>query len=59
MTEEKDLTQIQAEEVEEVVVTESIHLTARESSRISRENRRITNEIEKKRKQMPAEYQQA
>lgn len=49
MTEEKDLTQIQAEEVEEVVVTESIHLTARESSRISRENRRITNEIEKKR----------
>ncbi|HOF28855.1 MAG TPA: ABC transporter ATP-binding protein, partial [Anaerolineaceae bacterium] len=36
-------------EAEEFVITESIHLTARESARISRENRRITNEIEKKR----------
>jgi len=49
MTEEKDITQINTSEEEEVRITESIHLTARESSRISRENRRITNEIEKKR----------
>ena len=49
MTEEKDLTQIDTSEEDEVRITESIHLTARESSRISRENRRITNEIEKKR----------
>ena len=56
MTEEKDLTQIDTPEVEEVAITESIHLTARESARISRENRRITNEIEKKRnrKNVPA-----
>ena len=48
MTENKDTTQLEPE-VEEVRITESIHLTARESARISRENRRITNEIEKKR----------
>ena len=56
MTEEKDLTQIDTPEIEEVAITESIHLTARESARISRENRRITNEIEKKRnrKNVPA-----
>ena len=29
MTEEKDLTQIDTPEVEEVAITESIHLTAR------------------------------
>ena len=49
MTEEKDFTQTDIPEAEEFVITESIHLTARESARISRENRRITNEIEKKR----------
>lgn len=56
MTEEKDLTQIDIPGDEEVAITESIHLTARESARISRENRRITNEIEKKRnrKNVPA-----
>jgi len=49
MTEEKDLTQIENAETEEVRITESIHLTARESARISSENRRITNAIEKAR----------
>jgi peptide/nickel transport system ATP-binding protein len=49
MTEEKDLTQIENVETEEVRITESIHLTARESARISSENRRITNAIEKAR----------
>jgi len=49
MTEEKDFTQTDIPEAEEFVITESIHLTARESARISRENRRITNAIEKKR----------
>ncbi len=49
MTEEKDLTQIENTETEEVRITESIHLTARESARISSENRRITNAIEKAR----------
>lgn len=59
MTEEKDLTQIDTVATEEVAVTESIHLTARESARISRENRRITNAIEKKRNRRnvpPSEY---
>ncbi len=59
MTEEKDLNQIDIPEVEEVAITESIHLTARESARISRENRRITNEIEKRRNRRnvsPSEY---
>lgn len=59
MTEEKDLTQIETPEVEEVAITESIHLTARESARISRENRRITNAIEKLRNRKnvpPSEY---
>ncbi|MEN6531887.1 MAG: ABC transporter ATP-binding protein [Anaerolineaceae bacterium] len=59
MTEEKDLTQIDTVATEEVAVTESIHLTARESARISRENRRITNAIEKKRNRKnvpPSEY---
>ncbi len=59
MTEEKDLTQIDTVAAEEVAVTESIHLTARESARISRENRRITNAIEKKRNRRnvpPSEY---
>lgn len=59
MTEEKDLTQIDIAEAEEVLITESIHLTARESARISRENRRITNAIERKRNQKnvsPSEY---
>jgi peptide/nickel transport system ATP-binding protein len=49
MTEEKELQQIDNAEIEEVRITESIHLTARESARISRENRRITNAIEKMR----------
>ena len=49
MTEKKDLTQIENTETEEVRITESIHLTARESARISSENRRITNAIEKAR----------
>ncbi len=59
MTEEKELVQIETPEVEEIQITESIHLTARESARISRENRRITNEIEKKRNRKnvsPSEY---
>ena len=59
MTEEKDLSQIDTAEIEEVRVTESIHLTARESSRISRDNRRITNAIEKMRNRKnvsPSEY---
>ncbi len=49
MTEKKDLTQIENVETEEVRITESIHLSARESARISSENRRITNAIEKAR----------
>jgi len=49
MTEKKDLSQIENVETEEVRITESIHLTARESARISSENRRITNAIEKAR----------
>jgi len=50
MTEEKDLTQYDTTDLEDNQITEKIHLTARESARISRENRRITDEIEKKRK---------
>jgi peptide/nickel transport system ATP-binding protein len=59
MTEEKDLKQIYIDEPEELVITESVHLTARESAQISRENRRITNAIEKKRNRKnvsPSEY---
>ena len=59
MTEEKDLSQIDSVATEEVVVTESIHLTAREAARISRENRRITNALEKRRNRKnvpPSEY---
>ena len=50
MTEEKDLTQYDTTDLEDNVITEKIHLTARESNRISRENRRITDAIEKERK---------
>ena len=50
MTEEKDLSQYDTTDLEDNRVTERIHLTARESSRISRENRRITDAIEKQRK---------
>lgn len=46
MTEKK----LETPQVEEVVeVKESIHLSARESARISRENRRVTNAIERQR----------
>ena len=50
MTEEKDLTQYDTTDLEDNQITERIHLTARESGRISRENRRITDAIEKQRK---------
>jgi peptide/nickel transport system ATP-binding protein len=50
MTEEKDLSQYDTTGLEDNVITEKIHLTARESARISRENRRITDAIEKQRK---------
>ena len=50
MTEEKDLSQYDTTDLEDNVITEKIHLTARESNRISRENRRITDAIEKERK---------
>ena len=50
MTEEKDLTQYDTTDLEDNRVTERIHLTARESARISRENRKITDAIEKQRK---------
>jgi len=59
MTEENELSQIDTVATEEVVVSESIHLTAREAARISRENRRITNAIEKRRNRKnvpPSEY---
>ncbi len=50
MTEEKDLTQYDTTDLEDNQIKEKIHLTARESNRISRENRRITDAIEKQRK---------
>ncbi|HNZ15213.1 MAG TPA: ABC transporter ATP-binding protein, partial [Anaerolineaceae bacterium] len=60
MTDEKiDLKQFDTTEAEEDRVKESIHLSARESARITRENRRITNAIEKHRNRRnvdPSEY---
>jgi peptide/nickel transport system ATP-binding protein len=50
MTEEKDLTQYDTTDLEDNRIKEKIHLTARESNRISRENRRITDAIERQRK---------
>ena len=50
MTEEKDLTQYDTTDLEDNRIKEKIHLTAKESNRISRENRRITDAIEKQRK---------
>lgn len=50
MTEEKDLTKYDTTDLEDNQIKEKIHLTARESNRISRENRRITDAIEKQRK---------
>ena len=44
MTEEKDLTQFDTTDLEDNQITERIHLTPRESARISRENRRITDD---------------
>lgn len=49
MTDEKDLNQFDTTDLEDNVITEKIHLTARESARISRENRKITDAIEKQR----------
>ena len=49
MTDEKDLNQFDTTDLEDNVVTEKIHLTAKESARISRENRKITDAIEKQR----------
>lgn len=59
MAEEKDLSIYETTDAEENRVKESIHLTARESARITRENRRITNAIEKqhnRRNVDPSEY---
>ena len=59
MAEEKDLSIYETTDAEENRVKESIHLTARESARITRENRRITNAIEKQRNRRnvdPSEY---
>lgn len=59
MAEEKDLNVLETTDAEENRVKESIHLTARESARITRENRRITNAIEKQRNRRnvdPSEY---
>ena len=50
MTEEKDLTQYDTTDLEDNRIKEKIHLTAKESNRISRENRRITDAIERQRK---------
>jgi peptide/nickel transport system ATP-binding protein len=49
MTDEKDLSQYDTTDLEDNVITEKVHLTAKESARISRENRRITDAIEKQR----------
>jgi peptide/nickel transport system ATP-binding protein len=60
MTDEKiDLKQFETTEAEEDRVKESIHLSAKESARITRENRRITDAIEKHRNRRnvdPSEY---
>lgn len=59
MAEEKDLKKFDTTDAEENRVKESIHLSARESARITRENRRITNAIEKQRNRRnvdPSEY---
>jgi peptide/nickel transport system ATP-binding protein len=60
MTDEnKDLSIYETTEAEEDRVKESIHLSARESARITRENRRITNQIERRRNRRnvdPSEY---
>ena len=60
MTDEKiDMKQFETTEAEEDRVKESIHLSAKESARITRENRRITNAIEKRRNRRnvdPSEY---
>ncbi|HHX08445.1 MAG TPA: ABC transporter ATP-binding protein [Chloroflexi bacterium] len=50
MTEEKNLSQYDTTDLEDNLIIEKVHLTARESARISRENRRITDAIEKQRK---------
>jgi peptide/nickel transport system ATP-binding protein len=60
MTDENiDLKQFETTEAEEDRVKESIHLSAKESARITRENRRITDAIEKHRNRRnvdPSEY---
>ena len=59
MAEEKDLKVLDTTDAEENRVKENIHLSARESARITRENRRITNAIEKQRNRRnvdPSEY---
>jgi len=60
MTDEKfDMKEFETTEAEEDRVKESIHLSAKESARITRENRRITNAIEKRRNRRnvdPSEY---
>ena len=57
MTDEKNLSQYDTTDQEDNVITERVHLTAKESNRISRENRRITDAIEKQRdrKNVPVE----
>ena len=50
MTEEKDLKQFDTTDLEDNKIVEKIHLSAKESARITRENRRITDAIEKQRK---------
>ncbi len=50
MTEEKNLSKYDTTDLEDNLIIEKVHLTARESARISRENRRITDAIEKQRK---------
>ena len=50
MTEEKDLKQYDTTDLEDNKITEKIHLSSKESARITRENRRITDAIEKQRK---------
>ncbi len=50
MTEEKNLKQYDTTDLEDNQVIEKIHLSAKESARITRENRKITDAIEKQRK---------
>ena len=50
MTEENNLKQYDTTELEDNRVIEKIHLSSKESARITRENRRITDAIEKQRK---------